>query len=123
MRGKDALDVINSLDLQIWILIFKFVVAVFLVLAIKEAANRILAWISIRASSGYGTNTQVQYNSRRYFIDSITFSHVILVNGDTRVLIPLKTFLCMPKEIVRTCNEQDGGGICQRKKSIHESKK
>lgn len=101
MRGSDAIGVINGLDIQVWVLTFKFIVAVFVVLAVKEIATRALAWVSIRASSGYGANTRIRYNGNDYFIDSVTFSHVLLVNGDTRILIPLKTFTCMTKEIVR----------------------
>jgi hypothetical protein len=101
MNSEKALEIINTIDMKIWILLIKFGIAAFMVMFMKDFISHLYHYLYLRFSTGYGVNTKIKYNDSLYYLDEITFSAVILKKGNERVFIPISNFLTSPIIVVR----------------------
>ena len=86
---KAILDLINSVELSLWWLLFKIFIAAIIVLTFKSIISSIVGYFIFRANKYISIGTNVNVDGFEGVIVKITLSDVVIENDKQRYVIPM----------------------------------
>ena len=89
MDEKAILDLINSVELSLWWLLFKIFIAAIIVLTFKSIISSIDGYFIFRANKYISIGTNVNVDGFEGVIVKITLSDVVIENDKQRYVIPM----------------------------------
>lgn len=107
MNKQQVIEILNLIDINVWILLFKGGAATFIIILLKNLTTHLYNYLALRNSSGFGVNTKIRYNGKLYYLDRINFTNVVLTREKERVFIPIQRFMSWPIEVIRNGTPKD----------------
>jgi hypothetical protein len=101
MDDQKVLEIVNAIDLKLWIFLLKFGFVTLVFMIGKGFIEHLYNYLALRISSGYGVNTKILYEGELYYFDEIKFTSVILIKKNKRIFIPINLFMESAIVVVR----------------------